>query len=105
MSVISINFFTENLNFTVAAEVANSTIEVAINDSVVIDCCIEIPVTQYLWYKDGNELSATKNISGGESRVLIVPSLQADDFGLYSCVAGKTDRIHLYHVLVIEEGK
>ena len=93
-----------SLNFTIVAEFANDTIEVFINDSVVIDCCIEAPVVQYQWYKDGIEILSSSDIAGIRSKILFAPILKIADYGLYTCLAGKTDEVILYHVLVIEKG-
>ena len=69
--------------------------EASINESVLIDCCVQGRVTNLMWYKDGTTLQ--EKVAGTESQVLVIPSLEFSDSGLYTCIIGEAMKVSVIH--------
>ena len=88
-----------------AADFANETMMVETNQTILIECCVEGPVTGYKWYRNGADITPDDEIGGRQLRMLVIPNIQEQDLGLYTCIVGKNFQPTFYHVLVLVEGK
>ncbi len=89
------------LDLRSAAEFANETMIVNANHTILIDCCAEGAVSSYKWYRNGTDITP----GSSQLRILVIPNIQEQDIGLYTCIVGKNFQPVFYHVLVLFEGK
>uniref|UniRef100_A0A3B3C5B7 Obscurin like cytoskeletal adaptor 1a n=1 Tax=Oryzias melastigma TaxID=30732 RepID=A0A3B3C5B7_ORYME len=81
----------------------NSTFSMEL-DPVVLLCHVSREDAEVKWYKDGQEVQASDNITlqvEGTMRRLIIRSAESSDAGCYTCQAGKNNMVFTVNVKVV----
>ena len=76
----------------------SQTITGTLNETLVVDCCVQGKLTNFKWYKDSEALPS--EIAGEGSEFLVFPSLQKDDIGLYTCIAGGGYQVFVHNIMI-----
>lgn len=66
-------------------------VKAILSQRATLSCDVADTKTEVKWYKDGKLLTSSKNVhveSKGQSRQLVIDSIQREDAGEYSCESG-----------------
>lgn len=66
-------------------------VKAILSQRATLSCDVADTKTEVKWYKDGTLLTSSKNVhveSKGQSRQLVIDSIEREDAGEYSCESG-----------------
>lgn len=66
-------------------------VKAILSQRATLSCDVADTKTEVKWYKDGKLLTSSKNVhveSKGQSRQLVIDSIEREDAGEYSCESG-----------------